>query len=283
MLFHSRVARIIALVNFTFLIVIAIPLALYLVVMLFTTRDLGVQEEVQERLHETLPDSAHNAVAESTAELDSHSALTESLAASHAASDVIQDRPISSEVAPANETAGVKRETSNTARGASNVKRETSDVTSETAQVSDVTAVASLETASVKPIETAAVAAAENAAVSEQASDAARPASESAAGIETPQAEPEQAAPAVGAAQAATITEPISSEQELNELVESETDDPDEPILPEGLLDFPSKDSPKYAFDYRGRLWVEKKNKGFFRQLRRPQLPPDDPPGNSGR
>ncbi|HZQ05304.1 MAG TPA: hypothetical protein VFD70_01905 [Anaerolineae bacterium] len=37
---------------------------------------------------------------------------------------------------------------------------------------------------------------------------------------------------------------------------------------------------PKYVFDYRGRLWVEKKNRGFFRQLRRPHLPPDDPGGS---
>ncbi len=38
--------------------------------------------------------------------------------------------------------------------------------------------------------------------------------------------------------------------------------------------------APKYIFDYRGRLWVEKKNRGFFRQLRRPQLPPDEPNGS---
>jgi hypothetical protein len=33
---------------------------------------------------------------------------------------------------------------------------------------------------------------------------------------------------------------------------------------------------PKYVFDYQGRLWVEKKKRGFFRQLRRPKLPPED-------
>jgi hypothetical protein len=48
-------------------------------------------------------------------------------------------------------------------------------------------------------------------------------------------------------------------------------------ILPEGPLQFPDKGSPKYAFDYRGRLWVEKKRKSFFRQLRRPQIPPEEP------
>lgn len=36
-------------------------------------------------------------------------------------------------------------------------------------------------------------------------------------------------------------------------------------------------DSPKYMFDYRGRLWVEKRRKDFFRRLRRPNLPPEKP------
>lgn len=53
--------------------------------------------------------------------------------------------------------------------------------------------------------------------------------------------------------------------------------DEDEAILSGEPLILPSKGSPKFAFDYRGRLWVEKKNKGFFKQLRRPQLPPDEP------
>lgn len=44
-----------------------------------------------------------------------------------------------------------------------------------------------------------------------------------------------------------------------------------------GPIEFPAKGSPKYAFDYRGRLWVEKKRKSFFRQLRRPQIPPEEP------
>jgi hypothetical protein len=38
-----------------------------------------------------------------------------------------------------------------------------------------------------------------------------------------------------------------------------------------------SEGMPGFAFDYRGRLWVEKKRRGFFRQLRRPNLPPDNP------
>lgn len=66
-----------------------------------------------------------------------------------------------------------------------------------------------------------------------------------------------------------------------NSEIESLYPDEEEPILPEGPLEFPAKGSPKYTFDYRGRLWVEKKRKGFFRQLRRPQIPPDEPSSTS--
>ncbi len=51
----------------------------------------------------------------------------------------------------------------------------------------------------------------------------------------------------------------------------------EESILSGEPLQFPTTGSPKFIFDYRGRLWVEKKHRGFFRQLRRPQLPPDEP------
>lgn len=47
--------------------------------------------------------------------------------------------------------------------------------------------------------------------------------------------------------------------------------------LSAGPLQLPAKGSPKYAFDYKGRLWIEKKRKSFFRQLRRPQIPPEEP------
>lgn len=57
---------------------------------------------------------------------------------------------------------------------------------------------------------------------------------------------------------------------------QADHDAPSEPIL-SGQPLILAQDAPKYAFDYRGRLWVEKKRRGFFRQLRRPQLPPDDP------
>jgi hypothetical protein len=35
--------------------------------------------------------------------------------------------------------------------------------------------------------------------------------------------------------------------------------------------------APGFTYDYRGRLWVQKKNRGFFRRLRQPKLPPDEP------
>jgi len=60
--------------------------------------------------------------------------------------------------------------------------------------------------------------------------------------------------------------EKIQDDENIEELL-----DTDGPLL------LPGKGSPKFTFDYRGRLWVEKKRKSFFRQLRRPQLPPDEP------
>lgn len=80
---------------------------------------------------------------------------------------------------------------------------------------------------------------------------------------------------------APTATETVSSPTELE--IDSNESDEAEPILPEGPLELPEKGSPKFAFDYRGRLWIEKRNKGFFRQLRRPQLPPDEPPDKASR
>lgn len=68
------------------------------------------------------------------------------------------------------------------------------------------------------------------------------------------------------------ITEPVNAQPEDSEEIGTGEEE-----IPDGPLQFPKKGSPRFAFDYRGRLWVEKKNKGFFKQLRRPQLPPDEP------
>lgn len=97
-----------------------------------------------------------------------------------------------------------------------------------------------------------------------------------------------EVAPTQTPAQSETTVEknetPVTAESEtiLPESASSVTSQPDDETLepdqePLGPLEFPSKGSPKYAFDYRGRLWVEKKRKSFFRQLRRPQIPPEEP------
>jgi hypothetical protein len=88
---------------------------------------------------------------------------------------------------------------------------------------------------------------------------------------------PETVVPPI-AEQPPTTASPVEPADNSNTHSDSE-----QPPLPEGPVVLPANDNPKYTFDYRGRLWVEKKNKGFFRQLRRPQLPPDDPQSTSNR
>ena len=34
--------------------------------------------------------------------------------------------------------------------------------------------------------------------------------------------------------------------------------------------------APRYAFDYTGRLWVQKNQRGFFRRVKKPNLPPEE-------
>ena len=36
---------------------------------------------------------------------------------------------------------------------------------------------------------------------------------------------------------------------------------------------------PQFQLDYSGKLWIDRKHKGFFRSLRRPHLPPEEPTG----
>ena len=86
----------------------------------------------------------------------------------------------------------------------------------------------------------------------------------------------------IATGESATVAKAPTSPAQPPEIKALDPEEP-EPILPEGPVVLPPKGSPKYAFDYRGRLWIEKKNKGFFRQLRRPQIPPEDPQSNSSR
>jgi hypothetical protein len=92
------------------------------------------------------------------------------------------------------------------------------------------------------------------------------------------------------AAEAVLTPKPVDTVEQVSPVavghspeIETIAPEQDEPILPEGPVQLPDKGSPKYAFDYRGRLWVEKKRKGFFRQLRRPQIPPEEPPDKAER
>lgn len=58
----------------------------------------------------------------------------------------------------------------------------------------------------------------------------------------------------------------------------------DEPLIfeeekPNELYKLYPQGPPRYTLDYRGRLWIDKrqKDKGLFRTVRRPNLPPDEP------
>lgn len=93
----------------------------------------------------------------------------------------------------------------------------------------------------------------------------------------TPESEPPSAADQVTAetADASDLAPEAAPSPALT--VDSTAAEPDAEPAAHERLKLPDKASPKYAFDYKGRLWVEKKNRGFFRQLRRPNLPPDEP------
>ncbi len=208
--------------NFTFLILIALPLGAYLVVILFQTRDIGADESLTEQAAHEIPALSRDAVADSIEPL--------------AASEIVSVEPFD----PVIETI-------------SPVPSEASVVAAEPAPA------VQLDTPTLFQKDESQL----RASVAETTA--------------TPEAQAETKIP---------IAETVSPNQDalvnVSETKALEADEP-EPILPEGPIQLPEKGSPKYAFDYRGRLWVEKKNKGFFRQLRRPLLPPDDPQNNSNR
>ena len=206
--------------NFTFLILIAIPLGAYLVVILFQTRDIGADEAATEHAAKEIPAFTRDAVADSIEPIH--------------ASQIISAEPLDA------------------------VVETISPVPSEASIVA-------VEPAPVMALETP---------TSFQKDESQAHVTET---TTTPEVQTETQIP---------IAETVSPNQaglvKVSETKASDAEEP-EPILPEGPIQLPEKGSPKYAFDYRGRLWVEKKNKGFFRQLRRPLLPPDDPQNNSNR
>lgn len=193
--------------NSTFLILIALPLGLYLLILLFQTREIGADERSEEHTRDSADVLAQTSALEKLPERE--------------------------------------------------METERAVVVSDDA-VLEISAPVAIESARVAVKEIAA----------EPVAETTLPAQENVPVVETPSVA--ENTPAASSAP----TQPV----ELDTL-----DDEYEPILPEGPLEFPAKGSPKYTFDYRGRLWVEKKSKNFFRQLRRPQIPPEDPQTNSSR
>lgn len=272
-----------------FLILVAIPLGIYVLVLLLNTRDLGEEEphdksaplgqESGSVLDEPIAADAVPTLEPQRAE----AILTDS--------EIIQDSPISSEVILAAEPVSAR------AVEPTDPQTDASDTTTGALAVADA---ALADEATRSPIATSedvtqvlALPGAETTAVSSAAIEPGAAAPSEPGGESQPvtsssqvqEPEPDSAAETT----AETASQPIVAEELESSpavpkpLPEPESLDEDDPILPEGPVVLPEKGSPKYAFDYRGRLWVEKKNKGFFRQLRRPQLPPEDPSNNSQR
>ncbi len=46
---------------------------------------------------------------------------------------------------------------------------------------------------------------------------------------------------------------------------------------PSGIWKLYPDGPPQYKLDYRGNLWIDKKRKSFFKPLRRPNIPPEEP------
>jgi hypothetical protein len=46
---------------------------------------------------------------------------------------------------------------------------------------------------------------------------------------------------------------------------------------PPGIWKLYPDGAPQFRLDYSGKLWVDKKKKGYFKTLRRPNIPPEEP------
>lgn len=215
---------------------IAIPLGIYLVILLFTTREFGASQEVLKEVRASEPASALS---------KEHAAEAVQATVGHAAEPelAVSESPSVEVDAPA------------------------------PAVAKEIPAEAKVEDT---PIVVAAAISESRLKVETPSSQEPTNLAELAASSDT---QPTEKASVVDAPTAVPAVDDKSSSE--NSEIESLDPDEEEPILPEGPLEFPAKGSPKYTFDYRGRLWVEKKRKGFFRQLRRPQIPPDEPSSTS--
>lgn len=214
--------------NLEFLILIAIPLGLYLLVLIAWTRDFSPDGELS-------PQSAEPVIS--------------------TAAEVIQDAAVASATLADTHIEGPAVTAPSRTDGPAFTAPDTNNNVADMATTDDATPSADTELISV---------------VSPESRE--------------PTPEPTNLASAASQQEIAPIEQPASpaAPQQTAEpnspgvSPQADHDDPSEPILSGQPLILPG-DSPKYAFDYRGRLWVEKKRRGFFRQLRRPQLPPDDP------
>jgi hypothetical protein len=253
--------------NSLFLVLIAIPLGVYLLVLLFSTRDLGADETRAEEATAHPPIAPESAVSGAEMpvlmETERSSSDGHRLAPDVAIVTSLQE-PVSEFSEPAQTPqprAGLQEPPEQSVEGLSAAqdsppesRESASPLVSDEMPGNLAPSGASLDTAVVEEISARAP--------------------ETATGeiVTTPESPP----PAVAAAEPAPVTDSVEAPETL-------APDDAEPVLPPGPLELPDKGSPKYAFDYRGRLWVEKKRKGFFRQLRRPQLPPEEPPTTSER
>ncbi len=224
--------------NTEFLIVIVIPLGVYLIILLYNTRTFNPTELPVPAAPETTNDEETVALTE-TRTAEEHASLCAPAPISQA------DEPPQDLIAEQDLTTELAETAPAPAERALELTAESSQTETETARLEPIAPPA--ENANTAP------------ALLEHTTRQDEPTA-----LDETNAEPETHSTA-------------SARQEDSATVAAiETIEP-EPLLPEGPLQLPEKGSPKFAFDYRGRLWVEKKRKGFFRQLRRPQLPPDEP------
>lgn len=246
--------------NLFVLILIAIPLVLYLVVLVFSSRDFDPGETTVSHADESAPvrgeQTGHLAEQETVSATPSDVAETavlddDKLARSEPGANESAHAEVAVSVAPSLVVAVVDEPTSAEAENAEELVADV--VASEPEQP----AAANGAAAGIQDAEPAPPPAVETAAVLAETIPSEPAISES------PQAKVETTEPG-------TSAEPPSKRE----------DESPQPILSGQPLILP-EDAPKYAFDYRGRLWVEKKRRGFFRQLRRPQLPPEDPTDKS--
>ncbi|MCG3142041.1 MAG: hypothetical protein HDKAJFGB_03416 [Anaerolineae bacterium] len=271
-------------VDNSFLIFIVAPLCLYLALVLYAVKDIESSDAPPTQTATPTIDAAPAPDVPTDAQAVSTESALEN-ASVVAAETVIARETESIEPSRAENIVTRESESVEPTRAENIVTRESESIEPSRAENLDVRESESVEPTRAKSISetpaaaTSTLSSAENAnaIVSENAS---APTNEpSAALLENP---PENALtpddpalePQTASAAAPIITEPRADESPENS---DALEDDEADALSDGPLQLPEKGSPKFVFDYRGRLWVEKKNRGFFKALRRPQLPPDEP------